>query len=247
MQNSKTVAANIFETRPLYLQVHGRLIGFLVSSTWKPGQMIPNEIELARDFGVSVGTMRKALQTLTDQGLLVRRQGRGTFVAEVQPLDAVPLDNLRTARDEPLHWAPQNSEITVAIATEDELAALGLSEGDSVFRLRRVLRDAETTSMMLEHCVLPQKMFAGLDEDRESQQLPVAQMSRRYGILVGPGTECVTLHTADAKEAALLDAKRGDGLMKLVRIARSFDGYPVEFRIAFCNLRMGATYSTRIR
>lgn len=247
MHNSKTVAANIFETRPLYLQVHGRLLGFLVSSTWKPGQMIPNEIELARDFGVSVGTMRKALQTLTDQGLLVRRQGRGTFVAEVQPLDAVPLDNLRTARDEPLHWTLQNSEITVAIATADELAALGLREGDSVFRIQRVLRDAETTSMMLEHCVLPQKLFAGLDADRESQQLPVAQMSRRYGVLVGPGTEAVELHIADTKEAALLDAKRGDGLLKLLRTARTFDGDPVEFRIAFCNLRMGATYSNRIR
>lgn len=247
MQNSKPVAANIFETRPLYLQVHGRLIGFIVSSAWKPGQMIPNEIELARDFGVSVGTMRKALQTLTDQGLLIRRQGRGTFVAEIQAHDAAPLDNVRTARDEPLHWQLLNSEITLATATDDELAALDLSKGDGVFRLRRVLRDAETTSVMLEHCVLPQARFAGLDSDRESQRLPVAQMSRRYGVLVGPGTERVELHTADAKEAALLDVKRGDGLMKLVRIARSFDGNPVEFRIAFCNLRMGAAYSNRIR
>jgi DNA-binding GntR family transcriptional regulator len=55
------------------------------------------------------------------------------------------------------------------------------------------------------------------------------------------------LHTANAKEAALLDLARGEGVLKLIRIARSFDGLPVEFRIAFCNLRMGTAYLNRIR
>lgn len=209
--------------------------------------MIPNEIELARDFGVSVGTMRKALQTLTEQGLLVRRQGRGTFVAEVQTLAAAPLDNIRSARDEPLQWRVENSEFSATTATADELAALELGSNDGVFRLHRVLRDDATTSVMIEQCVLPQKRFAGLDADLKSQQLPVTQMGRRYGILVGPSTENIELHRADATQSALLDLKRGDGIMKLLRIARNFDGDPVEFRIAFCNLRMGAAYSNRIR
>ncbi|MDO9381919.1 MAG: GntR family transcriptional regulator [Hyphomicrobiaceae bacterium] len=247
MHNAKNVAANIFETRPLYLQVHGRLLGFLTDATWKPGQMIPNEIELARDFGVSVGTMRKALQTLTDQGLLVRRQGRGTFVAQAQALDAAPLDNVRNARDEPLQWQLQSSQLDAAVATDHELSALELSEGERVFRLQRVLRNSATTSTMLEHCVLPEKRFAGLDSDSEAHKLPVGQLGRRYGILVGPGAEHVEMHIADTREAALLDVTRGDALLKLVRIARSLDGVPVEFRVAFCNLRMGSTYLNRIR
>ena len=69
-----------FSTRPLYLQLRDALAERVAAGEWKPGTAIPNETELAREFGVSAGTMRKALDLLKDEHLLTRRQGRGTFV-----------------------------------------------------------------------------------------------------------------------------------------------------------------------
>ena len=71
--------------RPLYAQVRERLIERIRSGEWKPGQLIANEFEIAAEFGVSQGTARKAIGDLASEGLVVRRQGRGTFVVEHTP------------------------------------------------------------------------------------------------------------------------------------------------------------------
>ena len=67
-------------TRPIYLQLRDALAERIASGEWKPGSAIPNEGDLAREFGVSAGTMRKALSLLEDEHLITRRQGRGTYV-----------------------------------------------------------------------------------------------------------------------------------------------------------------------
>ena len=76
----ETAAA--FSYKPLYLQVRDSLVRRLINGTWQPGQLIPSEMDLAREVGVSQGTIRKALDVMTAESLLVRRQGRVTFVAE---------------------------------------------------------------------------------------------------------------------------------------------------------------------
>src|SRR3546814_5348116 len=68
--------------KPRYQQVKDRLIGRLIGSYWKPGDLLPSEMQLAEELGVSQGTVRKALDEMTADNLLVRRQGRGTYVAE---------------------------------------------------------------------------------------------------------------------------------------------------------------------
>ena len=74
------MALHSFSTRPLYLQLRDALAERIATGQWKPSKIIPNENDLAREFGVSVGTMRKALDLLEDEHLITRRQGRGTFV-----------------------------------------------------------------------------------------------------------------------------------------------------------------------
>src|SRR3546814_9298856 len=68
--------------KPRYQQVKDLLIGRLIGSYWKPGDLLPSEMQLAEELGVSQGTVRKALDEMTADNLLVRRQGRGTYVAE---------------------------------------------------------------------------------------------------------------------------------------------------------------------
>jgi DNA-binding transcriptional regulator YhcF (GntR family) len=69
-----------FTTTPLYTQVQDRMRERISTGEWKPNMAIPNEGDLAREFGVSSGTMRKALDALEAEGFLSRKQGRGTFV-----------------------------------------------------------------------------------------------------------------------------------------------------------------------
>src|SRR3546814_11374588 len=68
--------------KPLYQQVKDLLIGRLIGGHWKPGDLLPSEMQLAEELGVSQGTVRTALDEMTAVNLLVRRQGRGTYVAE---------------------------------------------------------------------------------------------------------------------------------------------------------------------
>ena len=79
---SQTAETTAFAYRPLYAQVKDRLVRRLIDGAWQPGQLIPSEMELARELGVSQGTIRKALDAMTAENLLLRRQGRGTYVAE---------------------------------------------------------------------------------------------------------------------------------------------------------------------
>ena len=80
MLGDRMLPTNRFSTRPLYLQLRDALAERIAHGEWKPGNAIPNESDLAREFGVSSGTMRKALDMMEGEHLLTRRQGRGTFV-----------------------------------------------------------------------------------------------------------------------------------------------------------------------
>src|SRR6266699_910370 len=109
------LASNRFANRPLYLQLRDALAERIASGAWKPTATIPNESDLAREFGVSAGTMRKALDLMAAERLLTRRQGRGTFVND-QASDefAARFNNLR---------APDGSRVC------DEVEAASITEG----------------------------------------------------------------------------------------------------------------------
>lgn len=236
----------VFETRPLYLQIFDRLLGYIADGTWKSGSMVPNEIELARSFGVSVGTMRKALQALSDRGLLTRRQGRGTYVAQTA-VDAPPLDNLRTRRMDPLQWQSSSVSLSTGEADAEEEVQLALTPSAAVFRLRRSWRDAATGTLLLEDCRYAAKRFPGLDADAEAHRLPLASLARRYNILPTPSLEQIELRQADARIAKQLGCETGTALLKLTRTVLCFDGIPIEFRIAHCMLGEGALYTNHIK
>ena len=95
-------AVGRFSTRPLYLQVKDMLIERILAGTWQPGAAIPNEIELSRKLGISVGTVRKALDEMEGERLISRRQGRGTFVID-QTSDecAIRFSNIRDPDEHP--------------------------------------------------------------------------------------------------------------------------------------------------
>jgi GntR family transcriptional regulator len=126
-------------SRPLYAQVRERLIERIRSGEWKPGQLIANEFEIAAEFGVSQGTARKAIGDLASEGLVVRRQGRGTFVVEHTPAHVLfRFFNLFDAGGAAVVPDSRDVRSSVAPASSEERGALGLDAGARVIRITRI-------------------------------------------------------------------------------------------------------------
>jgi len=229
-------AVGRFSTRPLYLQVKDMLVQRIIGGTWKPGAAIPNEIELSRELGISVGTVRKALDEMEGERLILRRQGRGTFVID-QTSDecAIRFSNIRDAEGLRISGDIQRCELVSAPANEDEARMLNLSAGEPVFRINRV-RTNKDTPFMVEDSTLPQSGFAGLTQEAAvSPSIVVLAQNNR--ILLTRAEEKVSVTTASVEVAANLKVAEGTPLLKLDRVVFAIDGRPIEWRIGRCYLR----------
>lgn len=228
-------AVGRFATRPLYLQVKDMLVQRIVAGAWKPGAAIPNEIELSRELGISVGTVRKALDEMEGEQLISRRQGRGTFVID-QTSDecAIRFSNLRDADGIRIVGDVEHCEVKPGTANETEVRCLQLRGGEAVFRMHR-LRSHDGHPLMVEVSTLPQSRFPGLGQENEIPSTIVV-LAHRYGVLLARAEEKVGVTTADGDVAAALNVDENTPLLKLDRVVFSIDGRPIEWRVATCNL-----------
>jgi GntR family transcriptional regulator len=231
-----------FTIRPLYLQVRDMLVERITSGTWKPGSGISNEVELSRELGVSVGTIRKALDVMEQEHLITRRQGRGTFVNDQTSDDlATRFNRLCSAEGHCLNLENFKSEMKVARANEVESERLGLRLGEQVIRIRRV-QSENARRIMLEHVTLPEQRFPGLaGKSRAPQRVDV--LAQQYGILLGSARERVKVARASASVAEALAIQVDTPLLELDRIVYAIDRRPVEWRSAMCHLADGHHYA----
>jgi GntR family transcriptional regulator len=227
---NRLVSPSRFSTRPLYLQVRDALASRIAGGEWKPNAAIPNEGDLAREFGVSSGTMRKALDLMEGERLLTRRQGRGTFVND-QASDelAVRFSNIRAADGERITGEIKMVGLTQAAANQAECGRLRLRPDDKVWRIQQV-RMHRGEPFMVEDVVMPVSLFPGLDEH---DVLPsrIVVLAQQYGILLGKGDERVSIGAASASAAEALNLKAGACVMVLDRLVYDLDGHAVEWRL----------------
>src|SRR5690349_13804744 len=119
--------------RPLYVRVRERLVERIRLGQWKPGQLIPNEFEIAAEFGVSQGTARKAISELAAEGLVLRRQGRGTFVVEHTPAHVLfRFFNIFDDAGVPVIPDSRDTHSSLADANGEERHALALGQAARV-------------------------------------------------------------------------------------------------------------------
>jgi GntR family transcriptional regulator len=231
-----------FTIRPLYMQVRDMLVERITSGTWRPGTGISNEVDLSRELGVSVGTIRKALEVMEQEHLITRRQGRGTFVNDQTSDDLVSRFN-RLYADEgrALGLEILKSEIKVGRASEEECGRLAVRPGESVIRIRRI-QSVQSRRIMLEQLSLPEARFPGL---AAKSALPhrVDALAQQYGILLGSARERVTVARASPGVAEALAVDVDTPLLELDRVVYAIDGRPVEWRSAMCNLADGDHYA----
>jgi len=221
---------------PLYRQIKALLVTALDAGEWRPGALIPSEVELAARFKVSQGTVRKAIDELAAEHLLLRRQGRGTFVAtheepraQFRFLRIVPDDGAaRPATSRFLECRRQRAPAEIA-------RLLDLKAGDGVVYVNRVLV-FDGTPVVQDSIWLPGSLFKGLSFERLSGYTgPLyALFESEFGTRMIRAEERIRAIAADAAAAAVLRVAHGAPLLQVERTSFTYGDRPVEVRRGTC-------------
>lgn len=227
---NRLVSPSKFSTRPLYLQVRDALASRIAGGEWKPNAAIPNESDLAREFGVSSGTMRKALDLMEGERLLTRRQGRGTFVNDQSSEElAERFSNIHAIDGERIAGESKMLSVVQAPASSAECARLRLRADDKVWRIQRVHLH-RGVPFLVEDVAMPAVLFPDLDA-QEVFNHRIVVLAQQYGILLGRGEERVSIGTASPSVAETLSLKAGAPILVLDRLVHDLDGQAVEWRL----------------
>jgi len=217
---------------PLYQQIRQLLLQALEKGEWKPGEAIPSEFELARRFHVSQGTVRKAIDELASEHILIRRQGKGTYVATHQE----PVVRFRFLRLAPSdgQTVPAESEIVWCRkikATAQTASALDLRSGDGVIYIRRLLRFRGLPTV-IDDIYLPAAMFKGLTMAllAENEGPLYGFLESRFGVSMVRADERLRAVGAPADVAALLNIEANQPLLRVDRISYTYADRAVELR-----------------
>jgi GntR family transcriptional regulator len=230
LTGNRLIGPGRFSTRPLYLQVRDALASRIAMGEWKPNAAIPNEGDLAREFGVSSGTMRKALDLMEGERLLTRRQGRGTFVNDQSSDElAVRYSNIRAVDGERITGEVDVLSITQGSANAAECSRLRLRPDDKVWRIQRV-RQHKGEPFMIEDVVMPAALFPDLDEQKDLSSRIVV-LAQQYGILLGKGDERVSITAASAEVAKTIKVEPGTPILVLDRLVHDLSGRAVQWRV----------------
>jgi GntR family transcriptional regulator len=225
---------------PLYKEVKRRLTASIAQGEWQAGAALPSETRLAQRFSVSIGTLRKAIDEMVAERIVVRHQGRGTFVAShganrlmFHFFHVVP-------RGDRVREYPETTTLAFrrTRAEPAEAAALRLAAGGPVFRVRNLLSLAGRPAI-LDDLVLPQALYPDLTEKIFTQRDNTIYhlYQSRYGINVLRTSERLSAALAGADAAKLLGVKKGAPLLEINRVALSYHNAPVELRRSLVDTR----------
>ena len=231
---------------PLYAQIRDLLIARINDGDWRAGTLIPSEIDLAQQLGVSQGTVRKAIGDLVESNVLTRRQGKGTYVANHdQQREQFYFLHLVDSRGEKV--LPESVVLSVKSkrATHRESSALRLKQGSRVKQIERI-RYFEGEPIIFEVICLPEKYFKGLARDHVDglPNLLYEFYETHYGITIHSAQEQIRAVAASARYAKYLDIAPGTPLLEIERVALTLDEAPVELRKSRCSTEKHHYYNT---
>jgi GntR family transcriptional regulator len=217
---------------PLYRQIKDLLVQALDRGDWKPGDAIPSETELALSFQVSQGTVRKAVDELAAENLLIRRQGKGTFVSTHHEA-RVRFRFLRLAPNQG-EAQPAESQILDCkrVRASIEIArALELKPGDPVVAIRRLLSFASVPTVV-DDIYLPGVLFKGLTADLLSGYVGPLYgfLETEFGISMVRADERLKAVLPDEQQAQWLQVSATTPLLSVERVAFTYNDLPMELR-----------------
>ena len=219
---------------PLYRQIKSLILQGLESGEWRPGEVIPSETELASRFNVSQGTVRKAIDEMAAENLLVRRQGKGTYVGSHNDSDPRTFFRfLRLASDlgklEQVDSVPL--ECWRAKAGKEASRTLAIEVGAPITIIRRLLRFG-AKPVVIDEIYLPGETFSGLTLEilQEYRGSFYGLLESRFGVRMIRAEERLRAIAADRASAALLGVADASPLLSVERVSFTYGDRPVEWR-----------------
>jgi len=228
----RTSSADSPTFSPLYRQIKSLMLQALENGEWRPGEAIPSETELAGRFSVSQGTVRKAIDEMASENLLIRRQGKGTYVAS----HSDPRAFYRFLRLVPLNGAIESSKSTPlecwrAKAGPEAARVLVLKLGEPITIVRRLL-EFSGAPVVVDEIYLPGEIFSGLSIEmlKEQQGSLYSLFEEKFGVRMIRAEERIRAVAADRNSAELLRVREGSPLLSVERISFTYGDRPVEWR-----------------
>lgn len=222
---------------PLYREVKRALLKAIEDGHCRPGEALPSEGDIARSMGVSIGTLRRAVDELAAEHIVVRRQGRGTFVA-THNTGRFLFQFFHVERADGLREAPLVDLVSFERLRADEEAAeaLQLRAGEPVIQFENRLR-LQGAAVIYDRATLPAALFKGLTEKRMRERPgTIYQLYQSdYGISVLRARERARAVAADRHAVRVLGVAQGQPVMQVRRTALTFNDRPVEYRVSVIN------------
>lgn len=222
--------------RPLYDQIKVLLTQSLIGGEWRPGDMIPSEIELAGRFKVSQGTVRKAIDSLAGENILIRRQGKGTFVA-THDTEVIKLRFLRLTSASGQKELLKNEFISCVKNKADSNLAkiLDVKASASTIEVKRLL-SFSGRPLIYDHIVVPAAPFKGLNSASvlENNGSMYSMYETQFGVRMIRAEERLKAVAADKEVAAALGLDVGFPLLSIERVSFTYGDKPMEWRYGLC-------------
>lgn len=214
---------------PVYIQIHNQLRSNIENGKWHVGQKIPAERELASEFGVSRMTLRQAIQTLVDEGVLERRVGSGTFVANRKVQEKMSGVTSFTELMQAIGKVPSSKTVSYhfTIPSASEAETLKLKPGERVLRMERI-RYGNKVPICFEIATIPAELIANFSKDEVTDSF-YRTLGEKAHLYPGHAVQKVSATRATEKIAEYLGIRRGDALLRMTQISYLQDGRPFEY------------------
>lgn len=214
---------------PVYIQIHNQLRENIEDGKWKVGEKIPAERELAAHFDVSRMTLRQAIQALVDEGILERRVGSGTFVANRKVQEKMSGVTSFTDLMQSIGKTPSSTTISyhLTIPSQTEIEKLKLTKGAQVVRMERV-RSGNDVPICFEVATIPADLVANLSKDEVTNSF-WQTLEKKAHLYPGHAVQHISATKANEKIATYLQIKRGDPLLRMTQLSYLQDGRPFEY------------------
>jgi len=220
--------------QPLYKQVYDTLIVRLSDGYWKPGAALPSEFALADQLGVSQGTVRKALNQLVAENILIRRQGKGTYVSEhTQESSMFRFFRYREAGGEDLIPVTEIIDVEKRQATDRETEKLNLGTEKSVLQVTRI-RSINGKPAIFERVLQPLAIFPGIDKELELPNSLYTLYQEKYNISIVEVRDELQAVSLPVDIANHLNLEENSPALMTERASVNIDGRVAEWSQAYC-------------
>lgn len=228
MYYNKVCNGGVFMEEPMYIKIHNQIKREIENHDYQVGSKIPAERQLAQKFGVSRMTLRQAIKTLEDEGILEQRVGSGTYVANQKVQEKMSGVMSFTDITHANGQTPSSKLISYRFGKPSlsEMERLNLDDKQEVLRMERI-RYADDVPICYEVVSIPQNLVKNMSKADISSHL--YQTLGKNGYKVGRVTEYISAAVANENSARLLDAKKGEALITRLQVTELSNGMPFEY------------------